>query len=354
MKITELDNAVASLSDDDRAVFNQVYDITKSIGKTNPPEPMHYWATQKFGSVDAVRKQAIIRVTNNFTYEGTLFNELRSIRPMDAETVKDVRTRIVDTNSGPFCKAMKYTPEDVFGRVKGKHCITASNVAKYDYFHGLVIFNQHDPLDFELEDVADYADTAMDWFKEAHKVDQEAKFPFLMWNCLWRSGASIVHGHAQMTLTTKAYPKIQLMRDAMERYKEKYNSSLWDDIFRSHEALGLGMRNEDSRLMAYLTPIKEMEMVAFSKDLSSPFKSDIYKMLDFYKRTKQQSFNLVLEMPPLEKVDGWEDFPYIARIVSRGGLDNEVCDIGSMELYTCSVVGSDPFQVMEQFKKGQE
>ena len=38
---------------------------------------------------------------------------------------------------------MEGTPEDVFGRIRGRHCITASNVAKYDGFHAVVIFDPY-------------------------------------------------------------------------------------------------------------------------------------------------------------------------------------------------------------------
>jgi hypothetical protein len=42
-------------------------------------------------------------------------------------------------------------------------------------------------------------DLAKQWFAKAHAYDPAARYPYLMWNCLWRAGGSIVHGHMQMT-----------------------------------------------------------------------------------------------------------------------------------------------------------
>ena len=53
------------------------------------------------------------------------------------------------------------TPEDTFGSaVEGRHCVTASNIAKCDELHGLVIFNNSHPLNWGREEVSDYIETA--------------------------------------------------------------------------------------------------------------------------------------------------------------------------------------------------
>ena len=59
------------------------------------------------------------------------------------------------------------TPEDLFGRVTGRHAITASNIAKYDAFHGVVIFDHHNPLQFSREAIVDYLDVGLRWAQEA-------------------------------------------------------------------------------------------------------------------------------------------------------------------------------------------
>jgi len=63
------------------------------------------------------------------------------------------------------------------------------------------------------------------------------------------------------------------------------------------------------------------------------------------------SFNIGIIFPPLNKDEGWEDFPVIARIVDRGKLSNKTVDVGGMEMYARSnVIETDPYKVFEKIK----
>ena len=106
---------------------------------------MHAWIEKSFGSVDNVTTQRIVKVTNRITLEGTLFNELRASRPLDTGVSLDLDREIAATEGDPFCHPKEGTPADVFGRVEGDHATTASNVAKYDGFHGVIVFDDHNP-----------------------------------------------------------------------------------------------------------------------------------------------------------------------------------------------------------------
>ena len=54
------------------------------------------------------------------------------------------RQLLKKVSGGVFCNPYEYTPEDVFGGVVGKHCVTASNIAKYDYLYAVIVFkDQH-------------------------------------------------------------------------------------------------------------------------------------------------------------------------------------------------------------------
>src|SRR5256885_3087277 len=65
---------------------------------------------------------------------------------------------------------------------------TASNVAKYDGFHGVLVFKEHDPLaPLDAAAVRDHLTTARRWAERALEVDPAARYYFLLWNCLWRS-----------------------------------------------------------------------------------------------------------------------------------------------------------------------
>ena len=162
---------------------------------------MRAWIEKSFGSADRVTAQRIVKVTNRITLEGTLFNELARLPPAGHRRQPRPRPRDRRDRRRPFLPPEDGTPADVFGRVEGEHATTASNVAKYDGFHGVIVFDDHNPLHLTPEKVAGYVSVGLEWGRKALETDPEARYPFLMWNCLWRAGGSIIHGHAQVTAT---------------------------------------------------------------------------------------------------------------------------------------------------------
>ena len=352
--IANLEKFVQALAPDDRARFERIFKVTTTVGELKPPETMHDWIRKYFGSLEAVQKQRIVKVTNLITLEAALFNELRASRPMEVKDAADLEQTILSNVGDPFCKPLEGTPEDVFGRVKGKHCITASNVAKYDGFHGLVVFDQHNPLRFTADEVQDYFDTALCWAREAHCADKEARYFFLMWNCLWRSGASILHGHMQMTLGQGMhYARVEHLRRSALLYKLAHGRDYFGDLYAVHRALGLTSEDEDVHILSYLAPIKEREVILVSQHLDQNLKQAVYRVLKcFVEALGVRSFNLALYMQPIDSVpEDWSGFPFVVRIVDRGDPNNKTADFGAMELYASSVITSDPFQVAQTLAK---
>lgn len=352
--IVHLAELVQALPVAERERFQRIFQIDTTVGELRPPPSMHDWIKEYFGSVEAVERQRIVKVTNLITLEGSLFNELRAGRPMEARAPSDLTQTIMSHTGGPFCRPLEGTPEDVFGRIEGDHCITASNIAKYDGFHGLVIFDEHNPLQFSAKRVKDYIDTALTWAREAHCVDKEARYFFLMWNCLWRSGASIVHGHAQMTLSRGIhYAKVEHLRRAALLYRIAHGINYFDDLYAVHKSLGLTADYKGVRVLAYLTPIKEKEVVLISERLDNELKYVIYKVLQcFVGALGVSSFNLALYMRPIDSVpEDWKGFPVLVRVVDRGDPDNRTADFGAMELYASSVIASDPFRVVDALSR---
>jgi hypothetical protein len=344
--ITDLPRLVASLPDEGRRRFERIFHLSSTTGRLTPPRVMYPWIENYFGSVEAVTAQQIVKLTNVITWEGALFNDLRARRPMETLDRAQVHQLIQRNGSGPFGKPLVGTPEDVFGRVQGQRSITASNIAKYDGFHGLVIFAEHDPLRFDREAISDYLDTALEWAHKAHETDPAARYFFFMWNCLWKSGASIIHGHAQMTLTRDMhYAKVEALRRAALSYRQQHGSSYFGDLYAVHKDLGLAFGDGEVRGMAYLTPIKEKEILLVADEVNDALKDQLYKSLcTFTQRLNALSFNLVLYMPPLAATDSedWSGFPVMMRLVDRGDLGNKATDFGGMELYAQSVIGTDP------------
>jgi galactose-1-phosphate uridylyltransferase len=356
--IADLGLLLESLPSDERARFEQIFEVHTTTGHVVPPQAMNDWIAEHFGSVDAVRQQRIVKVTNLVTQEGSLFNELRARRPLQAPASSDdLEDTIRDAEGGPFCHPETGTPADSFGRIHGQHSTTASNIAKYDGWHGVVVFENHHPLRFTEEEVADYFDTAQAWAQRAHEADPDACYPFFLWNCLWRSGASILHGHAQMTLTRGThYVKIEALRQATLRYRKQVGSDYFADLIASHRALGLAIDQGSATILPSLTPFKEKETHIIAHELDRDLVAAIYFVLrTFIREFGTQSFNLALYQRPLAATpEPWEDFPTIVRLIDRGKLQDKTSDLGAMELFAQSVVASDPFQVAAGLIKAKE
>jgi galactose-1-phosphate uridylyltransferase len=358
-RIAELDSLVAALPLEERARFERIFHLCVANGEAIPPASMHGWIVRHFGSVDAVRHQRIVKITNRFTLEGSLFNSLRAQRPLQAPpAIESIHDRVENREDCDFCHPRQETPADVFGRIQGRHSITASNVAKYDGWHAVIVFNEHHPLRFTADTVADYVDTAQQWARAVHATDPEARYPFLLWNCLWRSGASILHGHAQMVLTKEMhYAKVEHWRQAAIRYRAAYNADYFADLVNIYRTLGLTVDHGAATIFPSLTPFKEKETLIIARNLDQDLKSALYRVLStFVEKLRVQSFNLALYHPPMsETQEDWDGFPFVCRILDRGSLQSNTSDVGAMEFFAQSVVATDPFCVADALdSKSQE
>ncbi len=352
--IADLEDLIGRLPAEACAAARRLYQVTTTVGRLDPPAEMTGWIEKIFGSVASVREQRIVRVTDLVTLEGALFNELRARRPMDVKGQDEVRRTIDSSRGDPFCQPETGTPADPFGRVRGEHGVTASNIAKYDGHHGVLVFNEHDPLAPVTEDaIRDHLATARGWATQALEEDPGARYYFLMWNSLWRAGGSIVHGHMQMTTTRgMPYPKIEALRRAAIAYSES-GHDYFEDRWTVHRDLGLGVEAGRARVFASLTPIKEREIVVLGRpgEDESTLAGGIARALSAHRTLGVVAHNMAMYLPPLAP-DGedWRRFPPIARLVDRGDPGNKTSDIGAMELYAASVISSDPFRVADALR----
>ncbi len=353
--ITNLEETVASLPARAKELFHRIFTVTATVGELSVPPSMQPWVEQQFGSVENVSRQKIIRVTNLITSEGALFNWLRNYRPIETVSEKSfVDEFFNDGQPDTFCCPEENTPEDTFGRIAGKYCITASNIAKYDGLHGMVIFNEFNPLQFSQEQVIDYIDTALEWARQAQAKRPQAKYFLFVWNCLCRAGASIVHGHAQMMLTEGShYAKIEALRRAALGYRQKYGSNYFDDLFLAHQSVGCTLEKGGVRILASLTPFRDNEIILIADKLDLPLKERIYEVLAFYRdKMGVVSFNLSLITPPLAATEeSWEGFPVMVKLLDRGDPNIRSSDVGGVEIYAASVVASDPIELAQQMRQ---
>lgn len=362
-RITEISKLVRGIKGHTRIIFDRLYDIREYTGDLVLPEQIRGWVTQRFGDPVTVERQKIIKITNKVTLEGTLFNDLRSKRPLSRNEDRKLDELIEEYGAGcPFCNVELRTPEDIFGRLSGLGAVTASNVAKYDRWHGLIIPKEHNPLCFSADQVGEYFALANKWFAQVAKQleqekNSETQYPFLMWNCLWPAGSSVVHGHLQVTVTGGMhYPRIELLRQTTQSYQERYGINYFDDLYKAHQAIGLARDLGKFFIITSLTPIKDKEVWVVMRgetdlDNLSMLGLAVGKVLASLKEDGTTSFNVAVYLPPLvPAVESWSNFPILARIVDRGDALGRTADFGGMELYAASVVSSDPFSLANKIK----
>ena len=339
LAITRLPGIVQELAPGMVELVSRIYSWYVEPGRLVFPDAMREWVREKYGDIET---QQIVRVTNNLTGESTLFNSVRARRPVLTPRAEETRDLQALAEAGPFANPLRETPADTFGRIDGDHWITASNIAKYDYLHAVIIAKDGRPYVTTEPQVADMLSVAVRWCQNAHRTDPRAVHPFLIWNLLWRAGASVVHNHAQVLLTHLPYAAPARLARVREEYRRRYGSEYYDDLFSAHTVIGLGLVSGNARVMAHLTPRKEHEVAIITRsphDLAGA----LAKVLECYHNIGVQSYNAAVYMPPL----GEEGY-YVAWVVDRGDLSSRTSDIGGMELYAGTpVVSSDPFRLME-------
>ena len=76
--IWDLETLIGALPGEARERAERLFDVRRVLGRTDPPPEMSDWLRERFGSVEAVREQRIVKVTNRVTLEATLLAPLRA------------------------------------------------------------------------------------------------------------------------------------------------------------------------------------------------------------------------------------------------------------------------------------
>jgi hypothetical protein len=358
--ITNFLGLIAELPDHERALVERLFAVEVAEGEIVPPAEMEPWLAETFGSVEAALCQQITRVMNRWTFEGAAFNPLRAHRPVSgagSAPSMSVHKRIESMRGDDFCDPERRTPAEVFGRVRVGRVSASSNVAKADGWHAVLIFDEHDPLAIDTQSVTDLLATAEAWAARVRERDPAARHLFLGWNCLWRAGASQVHGHAQVTLSAgMARARVEGWRAAAVRYRRETGADYFADLAEAHRALGLSTEIGSVARFASLTPVKEREIVFLApagdglSRIIEPVAETLRVMIE---HLGVRAFNVAIFGPPLGDVDErWAGFPLIVRLVDRGDPNSDASDIAAMELFGSSVIANDPFDVARALQRG--
>ena len=347
--ITDLERLVADLPARERGKFNQIYQVSTSTAEIRLQPELEPWIKAQFGSIEAITRQKIVRLANKVSHEECFINEQRASRPSELKNPANLEDELARAAPNDIFRVPESsTAEDIIGRIKGKYCITAGNVTKTDSFHGVVIFDDFNPLEFTREKIADYIETASEWAKQINALRPEANYFLFFWNCLWRAGASLTHGHAQIMLgRDRHYAKVENLRQSALEYHQRYGSNYFEDLFSVHQALGCGFEKDGIRILSYLTPLKFSQVMLFGEAVTPAFKNQIFDLLALFRDSlKVTNFNFGLVRPPLIPTgENWQDFPCIAQIIDRGSYDSRFSDFGSFELFGATMVVSDQFRL---------
>jgi hypothetical protein len=358
-RITDLLALIAALPPQERDLVKRLFAIEAAEGVIAPPVEMEPWLVAMFGSVEAALRQRVLRVMNRWTFEGAAFNPLRARRPISGgggAPRANEKERIEAARGDDFCDPERRTPAEVFGRVRVGQVSASSNVARADGWHAVLIFDEHNPLAIDAQGVADLLATTEAWAERVREIDASARHLFLGWNCLWRAGASQVHGHAQVTLSAGMAPaRVENWRAAAERYQRETGEHYFADLAAAYRALGLAVEIGPVARFASLTPVKEREILLLTpagNGLSSIAATLAQTLRLMLEDLGVQAFNVAVFGPPLgaDVDERWADFPLVARLVDRGDPSSDASDIAAMELFGSSVIASDPFEVARALK----
>jgi hypothetical protein len=357
--ISDLPAIIADLPAKKRARLERIFRVDEAMGELCVPETMRDWVKQHFGSVEEAIHQRIIRVTNVWTWEGALFNPLRGRRPQQLRNDADTGRMPADD---VFAEPERTTSEDVFGRVRGAHCVTSSNISRWEGQCAVCIFNEPDPLKLTQGQARDYFRTSLRWAELAHQQDPLARNFIWMWNGGLKGGASVPHAHAQMALGRGMhYAGVESLRRAARAYHARHNADYFEDMLAIHEDISLDVTFGKLRGFFNLAALRSKDIMVygagFNDDLADALHAGLRGLID---RTGPTAFIAGVLMPPLtpssplplaerlEVRDDWAGFPHMLRMTDRGPAQMISSDIGAIDVYAHRVITLDPYAVKTQ------
>lgn len=365
--ILYLPEYVEQLPPQKRRIFDGIFNVSRAKAPLVFGDRLsHLELAKSFGtSPENMRERIGIRVANIVLDEETLFNPVRSNRPM-IKSETDI-TSLADKNPAHKCVFCDYhhkTPEEQFGRIEGQYSVSAANAGAYDAWHGLIFpKNVHNPADLDKDILKDMLDVANRWFKKVNEEHPEARFPLIGLNILPRSGASIFHPHLQTLLAVdRPYQKVEDVRRRTADYRVWNNDRPYlSDFAEATEDLGLVFRENSATTVFNLTPRKEREVVIFTNDQAGIPNGDLseaaFRVIKWWSEYGVTSYNMIIFMPPLGadlRFGEWAHFYPYARLVDRGKEGNATNDMGVMETYMSPVVAADPLQIAKSYADFQQ
>ena len=389
--------------------FDRIFRITECISEMRIPDNFRSRAKQLFSgyvarsndisdnydSLSFLEQQRILSVRNMWTRELSLLNPLRPYRLEGAEPLRvdtsealpAVSRNSASSDGRPCDFCTNLTAEDTFGVVYGKHCRTASNVAKYAKWHGLLLLKRHDDtFFFDREVIEDMFSVFRQWFRKAHIDDPTfATHHHVMWDYGARASASQPHPHMHLISHPHFLTRTEDTLHAAWDYTNAFpGRQYWMDVVSAHDEAQLAVRYGSCVLLSYMSPIKERELIIVGPCPSSSKHSDMicfarlyFTALHVLRKSGMRAFSSAIiprPFPPFRsdndgvnsfsgrrlvtkgrpKDTAWErtvqEYPAVARVVDRGQQSDERSDVGAMEFYGAYSISADPYWIIPHLR----
>ena len=227
---------------------------------------MEPWVIQQFGALEPVREQTIVKIVNRLTLESALFNPLRARRPDQAGRRRSGAGGVDRARAG----RARY-----LSRPRARHdrrCVRAhSRAALCDRLErGEVCrlawagdLRRAAPAALRPGSAARLSGCRAALAGGRACLRPQAIYPMITWNCLPKSGATMMHGHMQIALTRGMhYTHVERWRRAAEEYRARDGRKLFRRSVCAARRAGAGdSLGAETRAFAHLTPARNREIV---------------------------------------------------------------------------------------------
>lgn len=346
--ISQLPDIVEGLSGAERTLVGDIIEIraiVSELGEENLPKA-------------DLQQQLLIETYNSWSHQRSVINIARAMRPQPLADLATIQADIASTyKKDPFCLYETETPPNKFGRFYGKYHITSGNLFSSAKQHGNLIALEHSPLVAPTGDeFSDRYEVFDKWREAAYAASKgEDVYSSIIENRLRKAGSSIDHSHSQMALRSGRHEgEMEEYLAISHWYGYQKGENYFDDLFRVHQLLGLGVEAGNLRAFPSLIPVKDAEVIVFADRFDSQERQLLFKIYDYYMNVLgAKAFNFIMGFKPLG-YDGrdWGRVPaVIARFINRGDPTAKNGDIAGFELAKTSITSTDQFQVNKILKE---
>lgn len=307
---------------------------------------------------DAVENQVLVFIRDRFLGNEAVVNALRSRRfatpaQMDAAMPHTAESELLDCR---WCGAWHVRNAGLWAdqwcqaRSKDLRVGTRPNWARQSLVSGLVFGDERmHRLDRLTEpDFVSLFETAQGYIERSLRHYPRAGYFIVFLNAGPKSAGSVEHAHLQVVGRERshfAYP---------ETIAGRCPSDYWSRLGEVHRELGLAVSDGDCAAWANLAPVKERDVTAISETLTGGARF-VYRIWKTLAAQGTKDFSLAAILSPAylaqecpERFARWPNVVW--RFVDRGDPQVRHGDIGTMELFGSSVVGTDPFEVARWLK----